>query len=212
MGGKRSNDWEILTNQAFDAVTQNFFKLNPIVKASLPRAIFEEATYFKEKIGLAFASGGPPGNKWKKLSPATVRKKKSSKILIDTNLLRTITVTKSPYDVGDGEYFVGVPFGPVDKRGTPVIVWASVHENGASDDMGSASSTGKTIKGSAFNPDGVYIPRRSFLQWTWDAYYPDDHTIAERVSNRIRDDVVKKLAFLAPYTTKPGKPTLIKNL
>lgn len=205
--------FDILTDVAFDNVVSNFIRLNPIVDKATKKAIKDEAHYFRDKVGLAFETGGPPGHKWKPLSEWTIKKKKSSKILIETGFLREVVVKNGPYDAGKDAYFVGVPYGVYDKRGTEMVIWARVHENGAGKFF-SSRSEGILIQGSAFDhdSDGVFIPRRSFLAWTWDHYYPSDHIVEERVSNRIRDHVVKNMGWLRTHVTKPGSPSLIKNL
>jgi hypothetical protein len=204
----RGSSFDIVVSKSFKAVTQNFFKANPTLKAILPKVVEEEAEFFSKKVADAFAAQKSPMGAWPALSPHTIKKKKKmglplSPLLKERGYLRA-EVLKSPFKIDKETWFVGARNSAVDpRRGIPLPRRASVHDTGYP----------KTIKGTAWG--NVSIPKRSFLTDVYRHYYRTEHIVNERVSNRIRDEFVKKNGWAREYITT-GKGTgdlaMITNL
>ena len=121
------------------------------------KAARKEAHLFRKKVLRAFQTGGKSNGKaWAPLKPATIRKKGSSKPLIDTAHLRnSISVIET-----NNAIFVGVASKTIRKGGGSLVNVAAVHEFGKV--IAQRRGTGVTL---------VTIPKRSFLKATADAHF-----------------------------------------
>lgn len=133
------------------------------------RALKGEAQLFRRRVVEAFNSRGKSnGQAWVPNKPSTVRKKGSSKPLIDSGQLRnSIEVIDGPAGV-----FVGVSSKVQRKGGGPLVNIAEVHEYGKV--VAQARGGGIVL---------IKIPERSFLRATAKAHFaPKD--VAERMVAR----------------------------
>lgn len=137
---------------------------------AVTRAIKLEAQLFRSMVLRAFNTRGRSNGKaWPKLQPATIRRKGSTKPLIDRGDLRNSVAV---IDRG-GAIFVGVPSNTRSARG-PIVSIAAVHEYG------------KTIiqkRGSKIVV--IKIPRRSFIADTAGFHFKAK-AVRERVAARVQ--------------------------
>lgn len=127
----------------------NILKTGPRrVTAAIDRALLVEAQFIRTKIVRGIRSQAPGGKQFKPLEAETIRKKGSSKALIDSGTLRnSITTKKTSRGV-----FVGVLRTSRSADGTNLANVAAVHEFGS-------------VK--------VGVPARPFMQPIEDKFGPD---------------------------------------
>lgn len=139
------------------------------MSSATDKATRQEAQLFRKMVLRAFNSRGKSNGKaWAKLKPATIRRKGSSKPLIDTAQLRnSVSVIEKGNTI-----FVGVS-SKVRRNGRPLANIAAVHEYGK---VIAQQRGGKVVL--------IKIPQRSFIQSTADFHFkPSD--VSKRYAQRV---------------------------
>jgi len=114
--------------------------LNALMEKNLQRATKRNAIFMRDKIKETIRVGR---EEWPELKEATIKRKGSSRILVDqADLMNCITALEA----GKFIYFIGVPRAVRHSNGEELVNIGAIHEFGSSD--------GKT-------------PRRSFIQSTF---------------------------------------------
>ncbi len=134
------------------------------------KATRQEAQLYRKMVLRAFQSRGKSnGYAWQKLKPDTIRRKGSSKPLVDTAQLRNSIVVIEK----GGNIFVGVSSKKRRSDGGSLVNIAAVHEFGKV--IAQKRGTKVVL---------ITIPKRSFLQATQDAHFqPSD--VAKRYAQRV---------------------------
>jgi len=132
-----------ITEHGLDQIHTRIMDYSKKVKKGISKATGKLAHDLRKQIVTGIRKQAPAGIQFKPLRPATIKKKGSSKALIDHgDLIRSINVTK----LGDLAYFVGVNRSVMAKNGKPMVNIAEVHEFGTKDGR---------------------IPARPYLRPTW---------------------------------------------
>lgn len=141
------------------------------MRKATDRASRMEAQLYRKKVLDAFKTRGMSNGKaWAPLKPSTIKRKGSSKPLIDTGQLRNSIVV---IERGK-EIFIGISSKVQRPRGGPLVNIAAVHEYGSV----IAQARGSKIV-------LIRIPQRSFLQATADAHFkPAD--VKRRYARRVK--------------------------
>lgn len=176
---------------------------------AMDQAVHQEAQNFRKHVLKAFkTSGNSNGKPWQKNEPWTIKRKRSSKPLIDKGDLFGSIVTMK---VGDSAYFVGVPNNARSYKGEQLTKIGEVHEFGRVITMTVTKkqfyyimnllkkfgNTGKKSSGKKLRIGGtliIRIPERSFLRSTMDAHFKQAD-----VEKRMMTFVAQKMGW------SPGK-------
>ena len=185
-------------------------------KHAMDKAVHKEAQNFRNKVLQAFRSSGKSNGKpWRKNEPWTIKRKKSSKPLIDKgDLYGSIVVIP----VQESTYFIGVPNNARSHKGAKLTRVGSVHEFGQVITMTVTakqfyyimhlirkygSSGKKPSSGSKVKIGGtliIRIPERSFLRDTLKEHFkPAD------VEARVMGHVTQQMGW-APGQRGPTIP------
>jgi phage gpG-like protein len=182
---------------------------------AMDTAVKREAQKFRNDVLKAFrTSGRSNGKPWQRNEPWTIKRKKSSKPLIDKgDLYGSIIVIP----VQESTYFVGIPNNARSDNGEKMTRIGAVHEYGHVITMQVTSKQFKYIMGllRKYGPTGkkssanklrpgstlvIRIPERSFLRETFKAHFkPGD------VEARMMNFVAQKMGW-QPGQKNPGTP------
>ena len=147
---------------------QTIKRLNKIattLEKHIKSSVFAEAHNLRTMITKGIRAQAPGGKRFKPLHPSTIKRKKSSKALIDKgDLIRSINVKK--INNGDG-YFVGVHRFEKTEDGESLANIAEIHEFGTKDGR---------------------IPERPFLRPSFDKW-------SKGASDRIFQRVIRLLGM-----------------
>jgi len=145
MGVKRTGDWD-------KARAKLNAGMAPRLAKALRQATIRNALFLVREIQRGIRSQSPGGRPFVKLAESTIKRKGSSKALIDTGFLINAITQKIMAD----KAFVGLLRGTVNKDGEDMVNIGAVMEYGA------------TIK----HPNGatIIIPPRPFLHPVMDKY------------------------------------------